>query len=836
MPQAKVLLVDNDRANLHAMSAMLGDLGAQIVEMSSGEAALEALAQSNVALVLLDIELSDISGIEIARRIKSSERTAYIPIIFLTAHASLQEEVYAVGAVDYLVKPSLPGVLRAKVSTFLQLDKKNRELDALNRELKRQLDAVTRLSDVVATQTSIAEQHERSYVTLKSIGDAVITTDAQGRVTLLNSVAETLTGWQQSEAEGEHVSKIFKIVDEATHRPIDNPVYTVLSEARSVTLPDRTLLISKNGEQIAIDDSGAPIRDDSGTLLGMVLVFRDVTASKRVQAALEESEHRFRDIADTAPVLIWISDASALCTYFNKPWLDFTGRTLAEELGNGWAEGVHPDDYERCLETYLSAFAARQPFEMEYRLRRADGQYRWVYDKAVPRFTGQGAFVGFIGSCTDITDTKRVENQQRFLAEASRIFASSLDYDTTIRRLTEMSFTRFGDLCIIYTHTPQGTIEPVLIAHSQPDKEALAREVLAKYPIDPDGSYPVAQTLRRGISVLIPHITDDLLIRLARDIDHLSAFRSVELQSYMCVPLMSRKRVMAAMTIFSIRSDRIFTKDDLALAEELAQRAGVAMDNALLYKEREKLLEQEHRARLAAEEAIQTRDEFLLVAAHELKTPITSLRGFAELLIRQMNKTGALDPTHVQRALKVIDTQSIKLSRLIEQLLDVASIHEGKLPLQLQLTDVVSLLADVVSRGEVDKAKHRVVLHGVPSLRVTVDPSRMEQVMINLLDNAVKYSPEGGTITVGVLLWETGTFSITVQDQGMGVPENQRPLLFERFHQAHRQHHLGGLGLGLYISRRIVEQHGGTIRAEFPPEGGSIFIITLPIHPLAKAD
>jgi PAS domain S-box-containing protein len=836
MPQAKVLLVDDDLANLHAMSAMLGDLGAQIIETSSGEAALEILAQSNVALVLLDMELADMTGMETAQRIKNNEWTAYIPIIFLTAHTSLQEEIYAVGAVDYLVKPVLPGMLRAKVSTFLQLDKKNQELDALNHELKRQLDAVARLSDVITTQAGIAKQREYLYVTLKSIGDAVITTDAQGRVTLLNGVAETLTGWQQGEAVGKHLSEIFKIVDEVTHRPVDNPVDTVHAEGRSVALPNHTLLISRNGERIAINDSAAPIRDDSGTLLGVVLVFRDVTEVKKARAALEESEQRFRDIADTAPVLIWISDASALCTYFNKPWLDFTGRTLVEELGNGWAEGVHPDDYERCLDTYLSAFAARQPFEMEYRLRRADGQYRWIYDKAVPRFTGQGDFVGFIGSCSDITHTKRVENQHRFLAEASRIFASSLDYDTTIRRLTEISFTRFGDLCIIYSYTPQGTIEPVLIAHSEPDKEALARQVLAKYPIDPDGSYPVAQTLRSGISVLIPHITDELLIRLARDVDHLSAFRSVGLQSYMCVPLISRKRVIAAMTIFSIRSERIFTRDDLALAEELAQRAGVAMDNALLYKERETLLEQEHMARLAAEEAIHNRDEFLLVAAHELKTPITSLRGFAELLIRQMNKTGSLDPAHLQRALKVIDTQSIKLSRLIEQLLDVSGIHEGKLPLQLQLTDIVSLIRDVVSRSRVDTTEHPIMLHGVPSLEVTVDPWRMEQVMINLLDNAVKYSPEGGKITVDVSVREIGTFTITVQDEGMGVPEDQRPSLFERFHQAHRQHHLGGLGLGLYITRRIVEQHGGTIRAQFPPEGGSTFIITLPIHPLAETD
>ena len=169
-----------------------------------------------------------------------------------------------------------------------------------------------------------------------------------------------------------------------------------------------------------------PVFDEAGEVVEYVGTAIDVTDRKRAEEELRESEERFRNMADTAPVMIWVSGVDKLCTYFNQQWLDFTGRMMQDELGNGWAEGVHPEDYERCLRTYNSAFNRRQPFRMEYRLRRSDGQFRWVDDTGVPRFSHGGeVFLGYIGSCADITDRKRAEEELRrseaYLAESQKL-------------------------------------------------------------------------------------------------------------------------------------------------------------------------------------------------------------------------------------------------------------------------------------------------------------------------------------------------------------------------------------------------------------------------------
>ena len=171
----------------------------------------------------------------------------------------------------------------------------------------------------------------------------------------------------------------------------------------------------KDGTEVDVSLLAISVRTPSGEQVANYAIYRDITERKRAEERLRESEARFQGMADTAPVLIWMTGTDGLCNYFNKPWLEFTGRTMEQEVGTGWIEGVHPDDVQGCFDGFLPAFHARKPFRMEYRLRRADGEYRWLMESGIPRYTGSGEFAGYIGSNIDITELKRAEAERQRL-------------------------------------------------------------------------------------------------------------------------------------------------------------------------------------------------------------------------------------------------------------------------------------------------------------------------------------------------------------------------------------------------------------------------------------
>lgn len=239
------------------------------------------------------------------------------------------------------------------------------------------------------------------------------------------------------------------------------------------------------------------------------------------------------------------------------------------------------------------------------------------------------------------------------------------------------------------------------------------------------------------------------------------------------------------------------------------------------------LLAREHEARAHAQAAVRQRDEFLSVAAHELKTPVTSLRLFADLLRRQL-ADATVPERAIRRSAEVIDQQAEKLSALVTQLLDITRIEAGKLLLSRQPVDITSLVTQVAARAGLHAVDRRITVIPAPATIAAVDSLRLEQVITSLLDNALKYSPPDSLVDVEVRPASSDKVEIIVRDRGAGVPPQDQPHIFERFYQAHVQPHDPGLGLGLYISRQIVELHGGELVGEFPQDGGSRFVIRLP--------
>lgn len=415
-----------------------------------------------------------------------------------------------------------------------------------------------------------------------------------------------------------------------------------------------------------------------------------------------------------------------------------------------------------------------------------------------------------------VHEATAIHRRSNLLAEASTALASSLDYEATLQQVAGLAVPSLCDWCTVYMLSEDGHVRRVAVAYD--DSRAELAQALRGYPpspVSPNSS--VAEVMRTGMSVLTPKIPQQYVTSIAQDAEHLRIMEALDFRSSMTVPLGARGEVFGALAFFSCDPDQPFTEKDLDLAEDLAHRAGLAVDNARLYRE--------------AQQAIRARDEFVSVAAHELKTPLTSMLGFAQVLLGQLGGTRTPDDEIVRRALRAIVQQSDRLSRLVARLLDISRIDSRRLEIDRVSTDLASLVDGVADGARANTRHHEIVVHGPIHLEALVDPMRLEQVLGNLLDNAVKFSPEGSQIDVELAEADGETVRLSVTDRGVGIPPERRAHVFDRFYQAHAGSQIAGLGLGLYISKQMVELHGGSITAEFPEEGGTRFVILLPREP-----
>jgi signal transduction histidine kinase len=360
-------------------------------------------------------------------------------------------------------------------------------------------------------------------------------------------------------------------------------------------------------------------------------------------------------------------------------------------------------------------------------------------------------------------------------------------------------------------------VRRALIRHRDPARQSLA---VAVADLPPLLGSDLARPARAGEPVLLPVVTPRQLASLADTDEHRRALAWLGVRSLVVVPLRVRDRTLGALTCVYGRGGRRYEAEDLPLAQELALRAALAIDHARLYAA-------ERTARAEAEAAVRVREEFLAVAAHELKTPVTSLRGFAELGVRAMDAKGGLDPSLARRTLETIDRQSARLAALVANLLEVARSSADQDAIVPRRVNLADLARSVVEAARIRAPQHQIVLDAPDTLDVVVDPLRIEQVLTNLVDNAVKYSPAGGAIEVAVRTAPESA-ELVIRDHGLGIPREHQHRIFDRFFQAHAGEHASGMGLGLYISQKIVRHHGGTIRAEAPEDGGTRMIVWLP--------
>jgi PAS domain S-box-containing protein len=559
-------------------------------------------------------------------------------------------------------------------------------------------------------------------------------------------------------------------------------------------------------------------------------------ANEELVQALRASEEQYRFLAEAIPQIVWTARPDGYLDYYNRRWFEYTGLTAEQTfVKGGWGSVLHPDDIERCIRGWGEAVRTGQAYETEYRFKRAaDGTYRWHLVRALPLQDGDGRVVRWFGTCTDIDDQKRAQQSLEFLAETSVLLAESLEYETTLEQVARLAVPRLADWCVVDTLEADGTLRRLALAHTEPAREEVAWELWRRYPPRPEDTAGVMEVLRTGQPELAEEISDAALAAIAEDEAHLRILRELEPQSYMIVPLVARGRTLGAISLIAAKSGRRYAAEDLALAEDLARRAATAIDNARLFRE--------------VQDADRAKDQFLAMLGHELRNPLAPIRS----AVINMHLRGMDDPS-LQRARDIIERQTEHMARLVDDLLDVARITNGRIELRKEWSD----LSDVVERAVettrpiIEARNHQLTVDCPPEpLWLEVDPVRLEQVLTNLLNNAAKYTDPGGKIWLSVEVEGDGlrvegqqgpepstlnpqpsTAVIRVRDTGIGIPADLLPRVFDLFTQARDRLDpaQGGLGLGLTLVRSLVQMHGGSVAAWSEGAGkGSEFTVRLP--------
>lgn len=416
-----------------------------------------------------------------------------------------------------------------------------------------------------------------------------------------------------------------------------------------------------------------------------------------------------------------------------------------------------------------------------------------------------------------VAEAKAAQKRLSFLADASTLLISSLDYKDTLNRLAQLAVLSMADYCIVDMLQPDGSLHEVASAHIDRTKEPILKKIRAYHQENLNTLYPPLTVLNAGQSSLRSYINDSFLEVMSVNSEHLNLLRQLKPQSSIIVPIKAGEQLLGAITFGSTRPERHYDADDLALAEDLTRRAALAIENARLYNE--------------AQRALQVRDQFLAIAAHEFKTPMTGIMGIAQLLLRDFGRDENIKPRHKER-LRLLVEQTQRLNRLIVSLLDLSRLEDGQLKLDQKELDVAELIAHTVESWKLLFEKHTIEYVAAaqkPSI-IFGDALRLEQVLQNLIQNAVKYSPDGGAITISVEN-EAAQVSIKVSDHGLGIPQEALTQIFNRFYRVETGENaqIGGLGLGLYVVREIINLHKGAVEVTSLEGEGSTFTIKLPL-------
>jgi PAS domain S-box-containing protein len=677
-------------------------------------------------------------------------------------------------------------------------------------------DGERRLRGVLIDVTELQRTLERLRATEARLSQVVsnaplslFAIDEKGTFTLAEGSGLRAIGLQPGQAVGVNIFDVWpeegEVLDHV-RRALNGEAYTAIDEVKQFGSSWET--------------RWAPIVDAEGRRRGATAVALNITERRRAEEERNATVSLLRATLEAVTDGVLVVDTAGRMVDFNRRFLDMWH--MPEEIAQSGDEQralAHAVSQLRDPDAFLGKVRAlyAEPHAASHDVVEFRDGRIFERDSRPQRVDGKP--VGRVWSFRDVTAEHRASRRASFLAAASKLLASSLDEDTPLDMLARLSLPFLGDWCILYLVGADGSIEPAAAHHVDPALLPLLKQLR----IDPRNTdRGVMRALAEGTPVVYNDVTvpelrgednSRVVVALTAESQRILAMR-LGLRGYMAVPLRVRGQTIGAMSFATSDPRRRYDDSDVAVASDLAQRAALTIDNRRLYRR--------------SVDAVATRDEFLSVASHELRTPVTSL----QLAVQSLLAVG-LDapPGFLQKSLESVERQMRRLARLVDALFDVSRVQAGRLELQRESVDLGALARDVVRGLGADAARAGcsvAVETEAQPLMGTWDRARLEQVVTNLLANALKYGA-GRPVTVAVQRHGEEA-RLSVSDHGIGVPPSERQRIFERFGRAVSARHYGGLGLGLYIVRRIVEAHGGTVGVEDGADGnGARFTVRLPL-------
>ena len=535
-----------------------------------------------------------------------------------------------------------------------------------------------------------------------------------------------------------------------------------------------------DGSHFTVEVSAASMM--MGVKTALFIAWRDISDRKQAEIELKENEIQYRNLADSGMALIWKSGTDKLCNYFNKPWLKFTGRTIEQEMGNGWAEGVHPDDFEHCLKTYIEAFDKREMFKMEYRLRNANGEYKWLLDLGTPNYSINNEFVGYIGHCFDISELKHAEESLRESEQKYRLLAENTK--DVIWILDPVS------MCLSYASP---SVENLL---------GYTPEELMTIPFE---------------EILIPEIRKPFLQLTQQRVENFLANPESK-TSFQNEVMHLRKNGSTVITevVNQYYQNKTTGKVEIqGVSREITERKKA--DTEIKQKNEELI-------KLNLE-----KDKFFSIIAHDLRGPFNGFLGFTELMAEELS---GLTQVEIQKMAVSMRNSATNLFRLLENLLEwsrlqrgITTFEPGPFLLMPIIAESMNPLKDSANKKEIE------IRYEIPSdLEVFADEYMLGSIIRNLASNAVKFTRKGGNVTIAAKTVAGNSVEISVRDTGIGIGPELVNDLFRLDVQTNRRgtEDEPSTGLGLIICKDFIEKHDGKLWVESEEGKGSTFYFTLP--------